>query len=750
MQAKIGKRTISILLVALLNVALVIGVVFSVFSAFYNSEEVSFNQNIENVRTLTNASANKVELEFMHHTQELTRITSYVNSYQGEGMTEEELCSYFQALYGTENAYIWQLVDNVVENAGTSKESFAAIGLCDTKAQPFSYRVESYQELAKLFAVAAEDNLGEIHYTSEFTDSSPTLAKSAALSATVRIRTADGYQYKTLMYLLGSDYINELISNNNEIDTWNFFDYSNIIIDDQGDYVISDSYFQGVNFTDYIALYNESFTKEDAAALCEKLTQEDYSDVLYYQNNKEQDCAYTIVPVQNSEWHILSIVPLSSFHNTYDFTNDFMKFAIVIVAMFAMDLVVVLFVNQRLRLLTRKAREASESKSQFLSSMSHDIRTPMNAIIGTTVIAEKQLETEEIDREALKESIKTIELSGTHLLTLVNDILDISKIESGKMVLSPKDFSITDTIEKMIEMCQAEIKEKKFDFKLQIRNVNHAYITGDSLRVNQIFVNILSNAIKYTEPEGKITVELSEEPIPGELNKARYIYKVSDTGIGMTPEFVDTIFERFTRAVDTRINAVRGTGLGMAIVKQIVTIMGGSIAVESELNAGSVFTVTLDFPIAQHNLEEKENTTEKVTGKANFADMKVLVAEDNDINWKVLNKILGYYNINADRAENGRIAVDKVQSAEVCYDLVLMDIQMPMMNGYEAAGKIRGLDEKKRAKVPIYAMTADVFTEDIKKCEEAGMNGHFSKPIEVEKVVALLEKICQEKYMAGK
>ncbi|MDO4557323.1 MAG: HAMP domain-containing sensor histidine kinase, partial [Lachnospiraceae bacterium] len=515
------------------------------------------------VRTLTNASASKVELEMNHRMQEMERAAKYVNHYHGTGMTLEEMQTYFTTLYAPSETYSWQLVDAVVEDAGISREGFPAMNLCDKKADKFTYRSSSYPELAKIFCQARENTMGIIRHTSEFTDSSPLLEKSFALTATVRVRGEEGYEYQTLMHLIESDYINQMISNNNDVDTWNFFDYSNIIVDDDGNYVISNSYFQGTNFTDYIALYNEKFTNEDAKELCDKLKQENYSEVLYYQNNKGQDCAYSIVPVQNSNWHILSIVPLSSFHNTYDFTNDFSRFGLALAALFLVDIIVVLFINRKLRQMTKKAREANESKSRFLSSMSHDIRTPMNAIIGMTAIADKQLDAEVIDKEAVKESLKTIELSGNHLLTLINDVLDISKIESGKIALHIREFSIVDTVKKMVQMCRPQINQKNFDFKLQIQEIQHEWIEGDSLRINQIFVNILSNAIKYTEPGGRITVELREEAVPGKEDRAKYIYKVSDTGIGMTPEFLDTVFERFTRAVDTRVNAVQGTGLGM-------------------------------------------------------------------------------------------------------------------------------------------------------------------------------------------
>ncbi|NCB94376.1 MAG: response regulator [Clostridia bacterium] len=746
MQGKMRKRSITIVVVIILNMTLIMGVVFSVLAAFENSRKVSFSQNIENVRTLTNASANKVELELLHHTQELTYVGNYVNNYNGVGMSLEEIQDYFKEYYLPEEVSSWQLVEKTVDHAGTSGEAFPAISLCGEETEHFGYNAKAYPELARIFGIADEDTEGVIRYTSEFTDSSSGHGKSSAITTTLRVRNGNSYEYRTLMYLVGSHYINQLISSNNDVDSWNFFDYSNIIIDDEGKYVISNSYFQGTNFMKYIALYNEDFSDEDADEICKKLQEEDYYDVLYYQNNKGEECAYTIVPVQDSNWHILSIVPLSSFHNTYDFSYDFLEFALVLAALFVVDVLVVLITNRRLRQLTKEARQANEAKSQFLSSMSHDIRTPMNAIIGMTVIAQKQLEEKNIDREAVKESIKTIGLSGNHLLHLINDILDITKIESGKAVLHLMDFSITEMIEKIVEICQPTVKEKDFVVETKFIDIRHKFVTGDSLRVNQIFVNILSNALKYTEPGGRITIELTEKAVAEQTDRARYIYRVSDTGIGMSPEFVDTIFERFTRAVDTRINTVEGTGLGMAIVKQLVTMLGGSVNVESEENVGTVFTVELEFSIAQEIVKTETDKRNEIVKKDKFEDMRILVAEDNETNWKVIRKILSFYGVNPQRAKNGEVAVDMLQEAEDGYDIILMDIQMPVMNGYEATKRIRTLSDTKKASVAIYAMTADTFTEDIKKCEEAGMNGHLQKPIEVEKLVAVLRKISSGRH----
>ena len=746
------KRRIATFSVVITNMLLIFCVIFSVVSSFQDAEKSSFSQNVENVRTLTNASANKVALEIEHHTQDINTVSNYVNNYNGIGMTIEELQTFFMDCFGEQHHYSWQMVEGEVNDSTPSKEAFDAISLTDPAQKSFSYPTKAYPELAKIFCLAGESTIGKINYTSEFTDSSPALAKSFAVTTTVRVRDEDkqdgeeGYRYKTLMLLSDSTRINQMIANNNNIDTLSFYDYSNIIVDDNGNYVISNSYFQGTNFMDYIALYNDSFSDEDTATIEKKLKQENYADTLYYLNNKGQDCVYTIVPVHNSNWHVLSIVPIESFQNENNYSSGYMRFFLLFSLLFAFDMTFALVLNGQLRRKKKEAEAANIAKSQFLSSMSHDIRTPMNAIIGMTVIANENLKDEHPDKAALLDCIKTIELSGNHLLTLINDILDISKIESGKVILTADDFSISETISKMVEIVQPQIKEKKFDFEIRMNNVKHEFVHADELRINQVFINILSNAIKYTNPGGRITVELTEEEIPHRTDFVRFIYKVSDNGIGMDEEFQKTIFERFTRAVDTRINVVQGSGLGMSIVKQLVDLMGGTIVVKSQLNSGSAFTVTLDLPIAKMPAESVvlHNGSAIVQNSPVF-NLQVLVVEDNQINWKVLEKLLSRYGIRAENAENGQIAVEKVANCSGVYDLVLMDIQMPIMNGYEATEAIRKLEDKAKALVPIYAMTADTFAEDISKCIRKGMNGHLAKPIEIDKLLKLLTQLNSQK-----
>jgi len=526
--------------------------------------------------------------------------------------------------------------------------------------------------------------------------------------------------------------------------------------------------------------------------------------------------------------------------------------------------------NKKLQAAAREAAAANRAKTDFLSTMSHDIRTPMNAIIGLTTITERNLG----DTEAVGENLRKITLASNHLLTLINDILDISKVESGKLTLSPLTFSIVETVENLVNLSQPMVKEKNINFNFRISRMEIEYLFADQLRLNQIYINILSNAIKYTEPGGRVSVDLREEESqkPGCV---RLTYVVADSGIGMTPEFMANMYQPFSRQTDSRVNSIQGTGLGLAITKQMVDLMDGAIDCQSEQGKGTTFTVVLDIPIADRQREDmmldpmdvlvvdddeilletavdtleslgvkadcagsgpealnmiaqrhetgqdygivildwkmpdvdgvetirriraavdsdtpillisayewsdiEEEAKEagangfvskplfrstlydkisEILGKAvksvepenDYSDLQglnILIAEDNDINWKVISAILGMYGITTERAENGRVCVEKMQSAaEGSYTLIFMDIQMPEMNGLDATRNIRALDDPWASSIPIIAMTADAFSENVTECLNAGMNGHIAKPIDIKLVIKEIRRIKEEK-----
>lgn len=639
------------------------------------------------------------------------------------------------------------------------------------------------------------------------------------------------------------------------------------MIDADGNYIIKDHSFKNSNFFEFYRSYNSGDTA--AQELFEKITSSTGSFSMY--NSRGEKCILAYTPIASkAEWGLLCFMPMDELNVN---TENWMLVGIVSVGLlilFVFDLTVMLYFNQKLHAAAREAAFANQAKTDFLSTMSHDIRTPMNAIIGLTTIAKKNLD----DTESVRENLQKITLASNHLLTLINDILDISKVESGKLNLSPQTFSIVETVENLVNISQPMIKEKKIEFHFHISRMEKEYLYADQLRLNQIYINILSNAIKYTEPGGHVSVDMREDESkkPGCV---QLTYIVSDSGIGMSPEFMANMYQPFSRQTDSRVNSIQGTGLGLAITKQMVDLMNGVINCQSEPGKGTTFTVILDIPIAERQREDMvlepmdvlivdddpilletaadtlkslgvtadcaesaskalemithrheteqdyrivildwkmpdidgiemtrrirstvspdipillisaydrtdiEGAAKKAGANAfiskplfrstlydtindvlgtgaksaepenDYSDlqgMNILIAEDFDVNWEVISALLGMYGINTERAENGRICVEKIKSAaEGSYDLIFMDIQMPEMNGLDATKNIRALDDPWASSIPIIAMTADAFSENVTECLNAGMNGHISKPVDIKLVIKEIYRIKEEK-----
>lgn len=640
------------------------------------------------------------------------------------------------------------------------------------------------------------------------------------------------------------------------------------MIDRNGDYILKGYGFKNSGFFEFYKSYNPT-DPESSAKLFEKITSSTGSVPMI--NSHGQECILAFTPVSaTSGWTLLGLVPAKDLN--VDAENRLL-FGVVftgLLFLFLSDLFYMRYINRRLQVTAREAESASKAKTDFLSTMSHDIRTPMNAIIGFTAIAEKNLG----DKELAAENLRKISLASNHLLTLINDILDISKVESGKLKLSPVTFSIVETVENLVNISQPMIREKNIEFSFNIDRMEKEYLYTDQLRLNQIYINILSNAIKYTEPGGRVSVDMREEEsaVPGCI---RLIYVVSDTGIGMSPEFMAAMYQPFSRQVDSRVNSVQGTGLGLAITKQMVELLGGTIDCRSEQGKGTTFTITLDIPVADRQRDDMKlepidvlivddddimlqtaadmlkslgasveqarrgsealgliknrhlsgtdynviivdwkmpemdgpETIRRIREEINsdipillisaydwsdiedkakeagangfvskplfrstlydrindligkesvshepeddYSDlqgMHILVAEDNDINWEILSYMLNTFGIIADRAENGQICVDIVSAAaKDSYDLIFMDVQMPKMNGLDATRAIRKLEDHWAASIPIIAMTADAFSENVTECLNAGMNGHLAKPIDVKLVVREIRRIKEKK-----
>ena len=383
--------------------------------------------------------------------------------------------------------------------------------------------------------------------------------------------------------------------------------------------------------------------------------------------------------------------------------------------------------NKKLQKALEQAKTASVEKSNFLFNMSHDIRTPMNAVIGMTSLIRHDAG----NKDKVIEYADKIDISSQHLLGIINDILDMSKIEAGKTVFKYDDFSILNFIQKINNLFHSQIDEKKQTLTTK-KNIRHEWVNGDQLHLMQIFNNLLSNAVKYTQEGGEIQF-LVEECETNSSVYAKYRFLVRDNGIGMSADFKDKIFDAFTRAENSVTNKIQGTGLGMAITRNLVEAMGGTIDVESELGQGSCFEVLIELRIAEDRtvaLAAQEDTDEQ-DGNI-LQGMRFLCAEDNELNAEILTELLKTEGAECTICENGEEVLKAFeQSAPGDYDMILMDVQMPVMNGYEATKAIRRSSHELAKKIPIIAMTANAFSEDIQHSLAAGMNAHVSKPVEM-------------------
>lgn len=613
-----------------------------------------------------------------------------------------------------------------------------------------------------------------------------------------------------------------------------------------------------------------NFIKELSESMKKK---EDYTSIMTLDGSRQQVYC-TLLPY--SEWHLVTILPFGALNETVEGMSQSRTFATISICGVIMVILLIIFYNyykmtsrqlEELEAARQEALQATKAKSEFLSNMSHDIRTPMNAIVGMTAIATAHID----DKEQVHNCLKKIALSGKHLLGLINDVLDMSKIESGKMTLTAERISLREVIEGIVSIVQTQVKSKGQNFNVHIDNIVTEDVYCDSVRLNQVLLNLLSNAVKYTQEGGTIQLSLYQEdaPDPRGSEFVRTHVVVKDNGMGMTAEFLEHIFDSYSRADSKRVQKTEGAGLGMAITKYIVDKMEGTISVKSEPQKGTEFHVIFDMEKAEEQeldmvlpawkmlvVDDDEilcrtsvDALESIGVQADWtlsgekaielvrkhhqmrddyqiilldwklpgmdglvvakqirkivdADMpvilisaydwsefeteardagisgfiakplfkstlfyglkkymgveeekeigekdmdlhgrRVLVAEDNDLNWEILKELLSDIGMELEWAENGKICMEKFQEAkEGYYDVILMDVRMPIMNGYESTQAIRALSRPDAKTIPIIAMTADAFSEDIQRCLESGMNAHTAKPINFDEVIHLLKK----------
>lgn len=484
-------------------------------------------------------------------------------------------------------------------------------------------------------------------------------------------------------------------------------------------------------------------------------------NIMFYHDIRGQHSLIYMWAVNGGAVYLIGYVPIEAIQQEGRAVNQNILFVILIMFVAFFLCCLLYYLNQRQQIRIRKEREkeremhnrqlaealqaaqvASNSKTMFLSNMSHDIRTPMNAILGFAALLEKDAE----KPFKVREYTKKIMASGQHLLSLINDILDVSKIESGKVVLTIGEFTIGDLVTSVDTIIRPMANEKEQNLHTSVTGIKHEYLEGDETRLNQVLINLLSNAVKYTPKGGNIWFRI----IGLEQHSSQFEHiriEVEDNGYGMTEEYLKTIFEAFTRAENSTTNKVQGTGLGMAITKNIVELMGGTITVSSQVDKGSLFRVELELRILDEQDEKKkEEEAAEDMEEISLEGLHLLAAEDNEINAEILSELLNIEGVSCEIVENGKIAAERfADSEEGKFDAILMDVQMPVMNGYEATRAIRALKRDDAVQIPIIAMTANAFAEDVKEALNAGMNAHVAKPIDMKLLKKTLYQWIQRK-----
>ena len=473
----------------------------------------------------------------------------------------------------------------------------------------------------------------------------------------------------------------------------------------------------------------------------------------FFSNDRSEQILFFHNPIKVNDWLATVSLPEKAAYKTAVMTRD------LLTVMFVMESIVLLLyfgymfyrereersremrAGEKLKNAMLDAKAANKAKSTFLSSVSHDIRTPMNAILGFTKIASLHISNE----DRVKDCLDKINISGNHLLKLINNVLDLSKIESGKIELQETACNIKEICENLRSMVQSNITNNGLVLDMDYSGVKEYLVYGDALRLNQVMINIVGNSIKFTPHGGKISVKVTQRGSQRQ-GYGNYVFSFRDTGIGMSKEFLPHVFDSFERDKNVAAQNLEGSGLGMSIVKNIISLMEGTITVESELGAGTEFTIFLPMRLQENQEEGGKASAENIITEVDFKGYRILLVEDNELNREIAEVLLEEAGFDVETAENGLKAVEMMTNNEAgYYSLILMDIQMPIMNGYDATRAIRKMDDYGKSGIPIVAMTADAFEEDRKRSLRRGMNGHIAKPIDLKELFDCLQVILGQR-----
>lgn len=792
----------------------------------------------------------------------------------------EQLVKKFESLISQQLRQIEGTIKRVSEeDIATKEELWDELALC-AKVRNFSYLALYKKDGAgqvlygEHIEIGAQDEFLKMLVQKEIKVSSgitPKGDKLFLLAVEVKYPMFDGSTSDVLVAGVSVDFLGEILDSDEKEDI-----FISHIIDSDGDFMVRsgdayrENYFERIQvvFEPHNGKTPDQYEQELKEAIAANKTYT--ACAMIDGQHKNIYCS----SINNTTWFLLSVMPhgtldsaIVSLENARQYTM-FLSAGVILLGFIIVFIIYYRMTQKQLRDLfeaQQEATKANQAKSEFLSSMSHDIRTPMNGIVGMTAIAQANID----DQDRVTHCLAKIALSSKHLLGLINDVLDMSKIESGKLSLNNNMVSLREIMDSIVNISQPQVKAKHQKFDIFIQSIQTENVYCDSIRLNQVLLNLMSNAIKFTPENGMVNVYLEQENSPLGEDYIRCHFKVKDSGIGMTPEFQKTIFERFTREQNQEVHKTEGSGLGMAITKAIVDAMKGTIELKSEPGMGSEFHITLDFERAtikevdmvlppwkmlvvdddeelcksailslkeigitadwasggkmavqmarQHHAKAddyqiilldwkmpdmdglettrelrkhlgedvpiliisaydwsdieteakeagiqgfiskplfksnlflglstymlgEENKKQEKSNQKRFVGRHILLAEDNDLNWEIAEDILTEAGLELERAENGQICIEKFEQSEIgFYDAVLMDIRMPIMNGYDATKGIRAL-QRADANLPIIAMTADAFSEDIQRSLDSGMNGHIAKPIDINRLMQILEK----------
>lgn len=707
--------TTNVVLVSLLIVS------FVSYTVHYNNKSVKQNENdISNI----NVSSSRISSALLtNQYKRLLDTKAYITA-DSVKLNFDDAKDFIYNNNGDRETTRFEIVN-------TKGKGFADVKLTDATAttpatySSVTYDSGAYPELNRIFAATDRSTSKTVLATNEFTDSISGL-KSFAVYTYINIPTknTDGDYIATdytLMAVYKSSTFSALIQPRS-----NYQNIASVLLNIDGDYVFGSLDFKETNLFRYIADYND-FTSAKRDAL-----QNDFSThftnettkttdyTMEYKNSDGKMSHFVAASVSNTNWICMTALPLSSYANSNPNFYFLTAILLVLSVLMAFDLAWMRDLNKHLRLSAQKEKEANAAKTDFLSRMSHDIRTPLNVITGSALLAER-----EQNNEKTTKYLANIDQSSHFLLSLVNDILDLNKVSAGKMELHLAPYTLEQLQEAMNAIIGPLCQEKKLKLSIEMEKTNEAYML-DEVRIKQIFFNILSNSVKFTDSGGLVTLKGTVKAI--DENKAMLSFVATDNGKGMSKEFQTKMFDPFTQEETGRTTTQQGTGLGLSIVHNLVNVMGGTIQVDSDVGKGTVFHIDIPANRVQNVQDAKKSVsiqTDTLKGK------KVLVAEDNSINVSIIKTLLEDKGMIVDVAANGQEAVNKFVTAETnAYDIILMDMRMPVMDGLAATKEIRNSNKEDSKTISIVAMTANAYDEDLKACLDAGMNGFVAKPID--------------------